>query len=791
MRQIIFSILLFCVSIHYAFAQKAEISGKVLINGKAAEGVNVYIPSLAKGILTNSSGGFLLKDLPAGDYQLRISFVGYKTINEQVSLKGNETLKRDFILQEDPLLLSQVVVTATRNEIPQYSSPIIVSKISNRTFEATQSLSLSEGLSFSPGLRLENNCQNCGFTQLRMNGLEGPYSQILINSRPVFSALAGVYGLDMIPANMIDRIEVMRGGGSVLYGGNAIAGTVNIITKEPTKNSFQAGMNQSFVNLESPDRTLHLNGSLVNKSMNKGISFYAYNRNREPWDANDDGFSEIALLNNKTFGIDAFWNLSQRSKLKLTAHSISEFRRGGNKFDLEPHQTDITEQLAHRIKGISLSWEQYSKNLKHKISLYSSAQFIERDSYYGSGGRVLSKNDTLTPSDILALNAYGQSKDLSAVGGFQYTYDISKKMILSIGSEYQLNDVKDAMPGYDRSIKQRVNTIGTYAQLELKPTEKITLLLGGRFDDVSIDGQYDLAENKVKDEKRLQVAVPRVSAMYNLSEYLRFRTSFAQGYRAPQAFDEDLHIETVGGAARFIRLADDLKSERSNSLTASLNYTKSFDKKQFNFVIESFYTELNNPFILSNQEELPNGTSVITKRNGDAAVVKGLNLEANIAFGNKWIFQSGATIQSADYATEEEIWSPENSEDTRSATFTSKILRTPNHYGYYTLVFKPNDKWLFSVSGVYTGSMKVAHVIDPETEYTVIKKTNSFYEQNFKAAWNIPLKKELNLQIFAGMQNIFDNFQQDFDIGIERDAGYVYGPIRPRTVFAGLKIAFN
>ena len=95
---------------------------------------------------------------------------------------------------------------------------------------------MAEGLNYSPGLRIEDNCQNCGFTQIRMNGLQSHYTQILINSRPVFSDLAAVYGIELIPANMIERVEVVRGGGSAMYGSNAIAGVINIITKE-NKNS--------------------------------------------------------------------------------------------------------------------------------------------------------------------------------------------------------------------------------------------------------------------------------------------------------------------------------------------------------------------------------------------------------------------------------------------------------------------------------------------------------------------------------------------------------------------------
>ncbi len=92
-------------------------------------------------------------------------------------------------------------------------------------------LRFADGLNFQPGVRVENNCQNCGFQQVRINGLEGPYTQILVDSRPIFSAQTGVYGLEQIPANMIERVEIMRGGGSALFGSSAIAGTINIITK--------------------------------------------------------------------------------------------------------------------------------------------------------------------------------------------------------------------------------------------------------------------------------------------------------------------------------------------------------------------------------------------------------------------------------------------------------------------------------------------------------------------------------------------------------------------------------
>lgn len=782
--------IFFILSGSHVFAGGVE--GFVASEEGPVEFATVSIQDQNLGAVTDADGWFSINNLPQGNYTLVVNSLGFKNLQIEFELREDELKNLGQIyITKDILGLEEVVVTGTRSQISRYQSPVIINTISNRTFEATQSLSIAEGLNFSPGLRVENNCQNCGFTQLRMNGLDGAYSQVLINSRPVFSALAGVYGLEMLPANMVEKVEIVRGGGSVLFGGNAVAGTVNIITKDPMENSFEVGLNQSFVGLETSDRTINFNASVVSEKMDKGITFFGFNRTRSPWDANDDGFSEIVKLRNNTFGFDAFWDINDRAKLKLGAYYINEFRRGGNKFDLFPHQTDVTEQLEHDILSGNISFEQYSKDFKHKVSVYGSLQMVNRDSYYGGGGRVIQEGDTLTPDDILAINAYGNSNDISVVGGLQYNYEISKKLLLIAGAEYIYNDVRDEMPGYARKISQQVGTLGSYAQLEFKPTKNLTLLAGGRFDHVRIDGIYDLDMDRFENERNLNVMVPRLSAMYQLTEDLKLRASFAQGYRAPQAFDEDLHIETVGGSARFIRLDTALVSERSNSGMLSLNYDKVIKNWQMNFVLEGFYTKLNNPFILVDQTELPSGVAVITKENGSGATVAGVNFEGNVAFGSKLVIQSGATIQMANYAAEEEIWAPEDPADDTPPTVTKKLLRTPDAYGYFSLVYQPVPAVSIAYSGVITGSMDVAHVIDPDTELTVIEQTPIFFENNLKVAYTFRLKEDFRINLFAGMQNLFDSYQNDFDIGADRDAGYVYGPVRPRTIFMGLKFGLN
>jgi outer membrane receptor for ferrienterochelin and colicins len=772
------------------FAQSRLISGQILNGVSPIEGAKINVVGFNLGTFSNSQGYFELKLDNQKNYTLNIVASGFISQNKPINA-GDFPLQFQILLEEDLLSLETVVVTGTRSDVPKYDTPLLLRTISKRSFEATQSLTLSEGLSFSPGLRMENNCQNCGFTQLRMNGLEGPYSQLLINSRPIFSALAGVYGLEMIPASMIERVEVVRGGGSVMYGGNAIAGTVNIITKEPVKNTFEAGWNEAYTNLSAPDRTLFLNGAVLSEDGKMGMNFYGYKRNRKEWDANNDGFSEITQLKNNSFGGDFFYKPTQRGKLKLNVNALQEYRRGGSHFDRAPHLADIAEELTHHILGGQLSWESYSENLKHRYAIYSAYQTVKRDSYYGAGGVNAQPGDTLSEVDFLALNAYGQSNDVSAVLGTQYSYEPNEKWLLSTGLEAQHNRVKDEMSGYQRSIQQRVNSLGNYAQLQYKPFSKTTLIVGGRMDVVDIRGNYALVDSVYLTNKVLPVLVPRFSWMQTLLPTLRFRFSFAQGYRAPQAFNEDLHLETIGGAARFIRLSPELKTERSNSFTGSFNYTKTHRKTQWNLVLEGFYTQLQNPFILSDAEELPNGVSVLTKRNGEGAQVGGLNFEMNASFAQKFILQSGVTQQFATYTNAEILWEGENSFGEVIKVSTNRLLRTPNSYGFLTLQWLISADWNLSTSSVYTGSMLLGRMVNSETEELSLVETPHFWEQNVKINYNLKLDKHLKLQLSAGVQNIFNAYQRDLDVGITRDAGYIYGPNRPRTIFLSLKCSLD
>ena len=210
----------------------ANIIGHVMCDGEHLPFASIYIKGTNIGTTSDETGHYKIINIPIGTHILVARSVGYKSQEIEIDVCIGETKEINFELEKDVLNLSEVVITGERKMIYKKKSSIIVNTLSPKLFDLTQSTSMGENLNYCPGLRMENNCQNCGSSQVRMNGMDGPYSQILINGRPIFSSLASVYGLELIPTNMIDRIEIVRGGGSALYGSNAIAGTINIILKD-------------------------------------------------------------------------------------------------------------------------------------------------------------------------------------------------------------------------------------------------------------------------------------------------------------------------------------------------------------------------------------------------------------------------------------------------------------------------------------------------------------------------------------------------------------------------------
>ncbi len=733
---------------------------------------SIVVKGTNLGTAADLSGHFKLTGIPEGEHTILVSAVGYKSTEYKVTFEVGAQKTIRASLESDEIGLEQVVVSADRSERSRRDVSVIVNSISPKLLERTQSVTLAEGLNFSPGLRMENNCQNCGFTQIRMNGLEGHYSQILINSRPVFSGLAGVYGLELIPANMIDRIEVVRGGGSALFGGNAIAGTINLITKEPVRSGYNVNASTSFIGDDSAlDYNLNFNGSIVSDDNRSGISLYGFKRERDYYDANGDGYSEISELENATFGASMFYRLGYRSKINLDYFFIEEARRGGNDFEKLMHEADICEAVDHRINSASISFDKLMQD-HDKLTVYAAMQAVDRDSYYGANQ---------DPS------AYGNTKDFSYNVGAQMHMDVEKFLIapseLTFGTEFSSTNMEDIKLGYynretdthednTQIADQRVSTIGVFAQNEWI-WEKFRMSVGLRAEHYNIK---DLA--KTSGTVSGEVLSPRVTLLYKLTPQLQFRTSYAQGYRAPQIFDEDLHIET-SGARRVTRVNDpNLEQETSNSYTFSLDYTEQFGKFVTQFLAEGFYTKLNNPFVSDYGAADEEGNVVYTRRNAeDGAVVKGINLELNVSMGTKFLWQSGFTIQDSRYEAAQEF-------------DEKRYFRTPNNYGYLSMTWSPTMRFRVAMTGNYTGKMLVPYFGPNQMDIDAgeLRQSPTFFDFGTKVSQDFRLNNDLGLQLYGGVKNLFNSYQSDFDSGIDRDPSYMYGPLSPRMFYFGIKL---
>jgi outer membrane receptor for ferrienterochelin and colicins len=767
-KPILFFFGIFCSAFIYAQKSDANLFGDVRSKGEHLPFATVMLQGTTIGTTTDHTGHYMLVNLPEGEFEVIAQMVGFKKQSKKITLKKGVTLELNFELEEEIMSLHGVVITGTKTFKRQTESPVIVNVLEGKTLGMIQANTLSEGLCFQPGLRVETDCQTCNYSQLRMNGLGGGYSQILINSRPVFSPLTGLYGLEQIPSNLVDRIEVVRGGGSALYGSSAIGGTVNVITKIPDRNSFDVNLYTSLIGGDATDQMINANLNVLGQQHNSGVSIFASRRNREMYDSNGDNFSELPLLSNNSFGVTSFFKPTHNQKLEVNFSSLYEYRYGGEMVDKAAFQAQQSEERTHNILMGGLDYEIDFNDDHSAFIFYTSAQRTKRDHYTGI---IPDEADTVAYHQHFLNPPYGKTLNTTFQAGVQVNHKIKSFIkgtnTLTLGGEFLTDKVDDEIVAYHYKLDQVTRATGVFVQSDWDILKDLTLLTGIRAD------KHNLVD--------VFVFNPRISALYKLKGKTQFRVSWSKGFRAPQAFDSDMHIAFAGGGVSRVRLADNLKAENSSSFSASVNYDKATEKFIAGFTLEAFYTNLNDAFVLEEAGSDEFGL-IFEKRNASSSTVKGATIEGRWNYNRKIQVESGYTIQSSTY--QDPVRYSDILEPTR------QYLRTPDHYGYYTLSFMPSSRLNASFSGVFTGSMKILHTAgSPEnTQNDKFVVSESFFEHHVKISYLFEIGKlDTGLELSGGIKNILNTYQDDFDTGKNRDSNYIYGPAMPRTFFIGLK----
>ena len=652
--------------------------------------------------------------------------------------------------------LDPLVVTGTRSE-RRLSEAAVRTEILNREqLETTQSKTLADALEWSNGVRVENNCQNCNFSQIRLLGLQGGFTQVLTDGRPTLSSLASVYGVEQIPMALVEQIEIVKGGGSALYGPGAIAGVVNIIPREPTENGGYLNYDYSTFGA-GPNHLTGLGLDQVNKDGTLGFTTFGQFSSRSPYDHNGDGFTELGMQDLFSAGMRAFWEPTKATRLSVDFTTAQEERRGGDRLDQPVTQAEIAEMIESQLYQGGIRWEhEIDDKLSYELSL--SGNYTQRDTYYGSG---------MDP------NAFGESESPVFQADALMHYQLNDETKLSFGMQYQYEKLEDEQPAYNRFTFQEIENFGVISQAEWDPTDKWNIVAGARLDF-----------NSELDDP---VISPRVSGKYKLVEDFALRGSYSSGFRAPQVFDEDLAIEQAGGNAQVIRNGANLIEETSQSVALGFEWNPALDgdflpknltahdSNPITFEVNGFFTRLKDTFDIVEDDDLATPETEFTRINGPDADVYGAELNIVWEVTQNLRFDLGYVEQRSLF-------------DDPSGKFNSKKFdRTPERYGLLGLTWDSPICEVF-LGGKFTGPMEVPHYAG-FVATDRLEKSPSFFTVDLGLSKIFQIG-DTNLTVTAGVKNLFDDYQDDLDEGANRDPSYVYGPRFPRMFHLGCKYEF-
>ena len=695
-------------------------------------------------VVTDREGRFCLSRA-ADRGRVHVAITGFATASQEFDSSTTPRRALDFTLLPSGFK-DDVVVTATRTSRRLDDVPVRTEVVDTRSMQAVGARTLADAVEYTTGVRVESNCQNCNFSQIRLLGLEGPYTQLLIDGQPVISSLAQVYGIEQIPSRMIQRIEIVKGGGSALYGSGSVGGVVNIIPREPSR---PAGLFESRVDWSRGVPNLSHSGSAdwASADQRANIMAFAQIDHVKPLDLTGDGFTEVSLRKLRAGGArGSRYLLDGRGKLTGEFTMFGEERRGGDNLDVPPQQAQIAEWIQTRRTAGSGTWfHGVSPALDYRVTLALAE--TRRDSYYGTGQDP---------------NAFGDTGNRLVVADSQVNQYVGRHTV-SWGVQSTYEELHDAQPAYARFTDATYRNTGVFLQDDWAFAKGWELIYGLRADRHSaVDGT---------------IVSPRLALMISPSEALDIRASVARGFRAPQTFDEDLHLSSVGGEMRFIQLDPALREERSTNYMLGAEWKPEAGRGQALFEVNGFLTTLDDLFFVQQDDDPATDALEYRKVNHGRADVYGVEMNAGWGVGDAFVVQGGMVFQRARHAEPEP--------DFGSRDF----FRTPNRYGNLTVTWTAARIGTLFAGVRYSGPMKAPHLAGfvPANR---LETTPAFVTVDASVAVPVKVSGTRRLTVTVAGRNLTNQFQRDVDQGPLRDAAYVYGPRFPRSISAGFRIEF-
>ncbi len=737
------------------YGQSGSISGRVVDDNGPIAFVNIVLKTTSEGTATDENGFFKINNLAEGKYVLVASAIGYEPYRRTLIIPAGQEIKLDITLATSAQTLDETVVTGTLKAVRRTESPVPVEVYSPTFLKQNPTPNIFEALQNVNGVRPQINCNVCNTGDIHINGLEGPYTLVLIDGMPIVSGLGTVYGLSGIPNSLIDQIEIVKGPASTLYGSEAVGGLINIITKHtPEAPSFFA---ESFAtgwgefNLDVGTKF----GVGKNTDVLMGINYFNYDN---PIDNNRDNFTDLTLQDR--ISIFQKWNFKRaKSRVFSLAGRFFYEDRWGGEMQWTPEFRGGNEIYGESI--YTRRWE-----VVGKYQLPFDEDFMLSVSY----------------NDHAQNSVYGDVSYIAdqRIGFGQLTWD--KKLgrhDLLFGSAVRYNYYDDNTPATASLQGNFVDEVwipSLFVQNEYKFGEKHSLLGGLRYD-------YD--------SRHGNILTPRAAYRWKITDNDIIRINTGTGFRVVNLFTED-HAALTG--SRDVVIAEELEPEQS--INVNLNYLKKIYASNGTYVgldASVFYTRFSNQII---PDYDTNVNQIIYDNLDGKSVSQGVSANLDMVLPNGLKILLGATYQ--------DVTNTENG-------FTQQQILTERFMGTWNISYtiRSLDLTMDYTGNVY-GPMRLPLLgeLDPRSEFSP-----TWSIQNVQFTY----KGVENFEIYGGIKNLLDwtpnrgnpfiiaRANDPFDRNVQFDnqgnviptadnpnaltfdANYVYGPNQGIRGFLGLR----